>query len=85
MIQQQDIMRALSADFDFFRIPIPEDRVNTFYYDNVINEILYGVTPDSLSETEFLNDVASKNLPQNLSLSGMPSAAEHLEITMIIF
>lgn len=72
LTQQLDVFKFVSEEFDFKRVPIPNDRITTFYYDTVITEILYGELPDSFTDRDFLNDLVSERLSQSLSFKGKP-------------
>lgn len=71
LIQVQERMRSISQQFVFTRIPLLEGQVFTFYYEGIINNIIYGELPDPEEEKLFLNDAADKSIPADLKFSGI--------------
>lgn len=69
LIQQLNVFSSIRENFFFDRIPTPETRVDTFYYDDLVNEIMYGTLPDKLSGRDFLNDAAFKVIPDDFTLN----------------
>lgn len=70
LLQQQKVMANIGENFAFDRILLPEDKITKAYYLELLNELMYGPSPDRFEDRLFLNAAAANALPENVTFDG---------------